>query len=262
MKIVVLGSGSKGNSVYIETKESKILIDAGLTYAETFNRLRFKNIKLEKLDAVFITHEHTDHINGIVNIAKYTKADLYFNKKSFENLKSTYVSGIMNSKIFFIKSNVKYHINDLTVVPIKMSHDTANCYGFLIKSGSATYAHMTDTGIIDEKYFKLLGSIHTILIESNHDEKMLQLSNRPYFLKQRILSKKGHLSNKECVSYLKEIVTEKTKNVILAHLSEECNDEALALSEVKNVFPEMKFNLYAARQKEPLDIIEIGEDNV
>lgn len=262
MKIVVLGSGSKGNSVYIETKEAKVLIDAGLTYAETYNRLRFKNIKLEKLDAVFITHEHTDHINGIVNIAKYTSPALYFNKQSFENLKPTYFNALTNSKIYFVKANVKYRINDLTVVPIEMSHDTANCYGYLIKAGNATYAHMTDTGIIDEKYFKLLGSINTILIESNHDEKMLQLSNRPYFLKQRILAKTGHLSNKTCVSYLKEIITDKTKNVILAHLSEECNDEDLALNEVKNAFPDMKFNLYAARQKEPLDVIEIGEDNV
>ena len=91
---------------------------------------------------------------------------------------------------------------------------------------------------------------------------MLQLSNRPYFLKQRILAKTGHLSNKTCVNYLKEIVTEKTKNVILAHLSEECNNEELALSEVKNAFEDITFNLFAARQKEPLDIIEIGEDDV
>ena len=80
MKIVVLGSGSKGNSAYIETKETKILIDAGLTYAETYHRLLFKNIKLENLDAIFITHEHTDHINGLVNIVKYTKATIYINK--------------------------------------------------------------------------------------------------------------------------------------------------------------------------------------
>ena len=262
MKIVVLGSGSKGNSVYIETKESKVLIDAGLTYAETYNRLKFKNIKLDKLDAVFITHEHTDHINGIVNIAKYTKAALYFNKSSFENLRPMYLNGIMNNKIYFIKANVKYHINNLIVVPITMSHDTANCYGFLIKSGKATYAHMTDTGIIDEKYFKLLSSIHTVLIESNHDVKMLQASNRPYFLKQRILSNKGHLSNDTCCEYLKNIVSKNTKNVILAHLSEECNDEDLAKSLVEKTFPEKTFNLFAARQKEPLDVIEIGEDDV
>ena len=116
MKIVVLGSGSKGNSVYIETKEAKVLIDAGLTYAETYNRLRFKNIKLEKLDAVFITHEHTDHINGIVNIAKYTNASLYFNKQSFENLKPTYLNAIVNSKIYFIKANVKENITVATFI--------------------------------------------------------------------------------------------------------------------------------------------------
>ena len=262
MKIVVLGSGSKGNCVYIETKESKILIDAGLTYAETYHRLLFKNINLENLDAVFITHEHTDHINGLVNIVKYTKADIYINKESFLNFKPVMLKALENAKISFIKPNVKYKINDLVIVPITMSHDTANCYGFLLKTASASYAHITDTGVIDSKYFNLLKSIDTILIESNHDEQMLHESSRPYFLKQRILSTKGHLSNKTCVNYLKEIVNEKTKRVILAHLSEECNTEDLALQEVLSEFQEPTFKLLCAKQKEPLEPFIIGEEDV
>ena len=262
MKIVVLGSGSKGNSVYIETKETKILIDAGLTYAETYHRLLFKNIKLENLDAIFITHEHTDHINGLVNIVKYTKATIYINKESFLNFNPVMLDALQNARIAFIKPNTKYRLNDLVVVPITLSHDTKNCYGYLLKTNDASYAHITDTGVIDQQYFKLLGSIDTLLIESNHDEIMLQESSRPYFLKQRILSTKGHLSNKTCVNYLKEILTEKTKRVILAHLSEECNTEAIALQEVIKEFPEPSFKLLCARQREPLDVIIIGEEDV
>jgi phosphoribosyl 1,2-cyclic phosphodiesterase len=262
MKIVVLGSGSKGNCVYIETKEAKILIDAGLTYSETYHRLLFKKIKLENLDAVFITHEHTDHINGLVNIVKYTNATIYVNKESFLNFKPVMLDALQNAKVAFIKPNTKYRLNDLVVVPITLSHDTKNCYGYLLKSDDATYAHITDTGVIDNQYFKLLSSIDTLLIESNHDEIMLQESSRPYFLKQRILSTKGHLSNKTCVSYLKEIVSEKTKRVILAHLSEECNTEAIALQEVIKEFNEPTFKLLCARQKEPLDVITIGEEDV
>jgi phosphoribosyl 1,2-cyclic phosphodiesterase len=132
---------------------------------------------------------------------------------------------------------------NITNIPtLKINKLTQEQYDreFLAGRIDETALYLTpDTGIIDEKYFKLLRSINTILIESNHDEQLLQKSNRPYFLKQRILSTTGHLSNKSCVSYLKEIVSEKTTNVILAHLSEECNTESLALSEVKNAFEEI-----------------------
>ena len=263
MKIVVLGSGSKGNAVYIETKETKILIDAGLSYSETYHRLLFKGIKLDKLDGVFITHEHTDHINGLINVMKYTGANLYINKDSFFRIKPNILNSINNDKVYFIKEKTKYIINDLGIVPITLSHDAANCFGYLLKCGNENYAHITDTGVISSEYFNLLKSFKTILIESNHDENMLQMSPRPYFLKQRILSTKGHLANKTCAMYLKEIVNEKTKRVILAHLSEECNTEDLAALEVNKVFDnDLSFELLIAKQREPLDPIIVGEDDV
>lgn len=263
MKVVVLGSGSKGNSVYIETDAAKILIDAGLTYQDTKNRLLDNNIFLNNLDAIFITHEHIDHTKGLDRIAGMCDAKIYINQNTFYNLRSTIASKINYENVYFIVPDSKYLINDLYIVPISLSHDAVNCYGFLLKSKSSTYAHITDTGKISKKYLKLLRLFDTILIESNHDVDLLLNSNRPQYLKQRILSTKGHLSNEECSKYLKEIVSESTKRVILAHLSEECNTEEIAKDEIKNSFGEkLTFELFIAKQRVPLKIIHIGEDNV
>lgn len=263
MKIVVLGSGSKGNSVYIETKKTKILIDAGLSYIETINRLSLVGIKLDQLTAIFITHEHIDHTSGIVRLMKATNAKLFMEENSFYGMKKAILNNINFENVYFIKEKKKYILDDLAVVPITLSHDSVNCFGYLLKSGNATYAHLTDTGIISHEYFKLLSLFDTILIESNHDVNMLQLSNRPFFLKHRILSNCGHLSNELCCSYLQKIVTDKTKRVILAHLSEECNDEKIALASVSQSFSSpLTFELFVAKQHMPLSPIIIGEEDV
>lgn len=263
MKITILGSGSKGNSTYVETKETKILIDAGLSYLETRNRLLIKKIELKKLDAIFITHEHTDHIGGLARIALLTDAKIYIHESSYYNMPEKIRLKIDPRKVRFIEDLNKYQINDLTIIPLKMSHDTTNCFGFLLKDKKGSYAHMTDTGIIKKDYFGILKKIDTILIESNHDLTLLENSNRPYYLIKRIASDKGHLSNVKCAMYLNEIVTNKTKRIILAHLSEECNEPSLAIDEVKKVFLEkLPFELLVANQYIPLDTIEIGEEDV
>lgn len=263
MKIVVLGSGSKGNATYIETPSAKILIDAGLSYLEIKKRLASKGIILEKLDAIFITHEHIDHIGGLARTMKMTGSELFINEESYYNMRYDVISKIDHQKVYFIDNHKKYYVKGLAVIPIAMSHDAANCFGFLLNDGINTYAHMTDTGIIKKEYFKILQNIDTILIESNHDLTLLENSNRPYYLIKRIASNKGHLSNVKCVNYLKEIVSENTKRIILAHLSEECNEPEIAVKEIINNFGEkLPFELLIANQYVPLDPIEIGEQDV
>lgn len=263
MKITILGSGSKGNSTYVETNETKILIDAGFSYLETRNRLLSKKIELKRLDAIFITHEHIDHIGGLARVALLTDAKIYIHESSYYNMPEKIRIKIDPRKVYFIENLNKYQINDLTIVPLKMSHDAANCFGFLLKDQKSSYAHMTDTGIIKEEYFAILKKINTILIESNHDLTLLENSNRPYYLIKRIASDKGHLSNVKCAMYLEKITSNKTKRIILGHLSEECNEPTLAADEIKKVFLEKQpFELLVANQYIPLDTIEIGEDDV
>lgn len=263
MKITILGSGSKGNSTYIESSQTKILIDAGFSYLETKNRLNSKNIELHKLDAIFVTHEHTDHIGGLARVSMLTDAKIFIHESSYYNMPEKIRTKIDPRKVYFIENLNKYQINDLTIIPLKMSHDAANCFGYLLKDKNGSYAHMTDTGIIKDEYFPILKKIDTILIESNHDLTLLENSKRPYYLIKRIASDKGHLSNVKCAMYLNNIVSEKTKRIILGHLSEECNEPTLATAEVKKIFLEkLPFELLVADQYIPLDTIKIGENDV
>lgn len=262
MKVTVLASGSKGNSTYIETSKTKILIDAGISFIQLKNRLLERGITLDTISAIFVSHEHSDHVRELASILKKTSAVLYIDKISYDVINNKTNNSLLPFKTIFIKNDCKYNFEDVFVVPIPLSHDSKVCHGFLIKEDSdqfnQTFASITDTGLIQEKYFQLLSSINTIMIESNHDVDMLVNSKRTWMLIQRILSKKGHLSNEECVQYLSKIVSKDTKNIILAHLSDECNDVNLALNEVYKTFGEKpSFNLFVADQYEPLPTIEV-----
>ena len=131
MKVVVIGSGSKGNSTYIETKNAKVLIDTGLSFLQVRTRLLNQGIKLDKLDAVFITHEHTDHIKELVSILTKTSATLYIEENSYLEANTKLRGNLVNFKKVFIKADKKYNINDLSVVPMKLSHDTRKTIIFI-----------------------------------------------------------------------------------------------------------------------------------
>ena len=229
MKVIVIASGSKGNATYLEYKNTKLLIDAGVTTKRIKEELAKYQIKCSRVDAILITHEHSDHLKYIERVSKLLKADVYISPLSINGASDAMQRVLDLMEPYELIGEVKYEIGDFIVVPITLSHDTNNVFGFLIKAGSDNIAYLTDTGIIDQKYIKLLKQMNYLIIESNHDEEMLINSDRDYTLKRRILSKKGHLSNKQCAGYLKEIINEKTKVICLAHLSEECNTEDLAI---------------------------------
>ena len=260
IKVVTLSSSSKGNSVLIVGEQTNMLIDAGINLKTLIEKLNLLKVEPSSITAILSTHEHSDHSKSVGAFIRKFGSMLYCYADGKPAMLEK-LGKVDERKIVEFYDN-EFLIGEFTIKPFKLPHDSASCVGFRITVGQNSFAYATDLGFASEETINNLKNCKLVILESNHDEKMLQLSNRPYFLKQRILAKTGHLSNKTCVSYLKEIITDKTKNVILAHLSEECNDEDLALNEVKNAFPDMKFNLYAARQKEPLDVIEIGEDNV
>ncbi len=261
MKVVILASGSKGNATYIETQNTKLLIDAGISYQQIKNRLAQRNIVLNNLDAILVTHEHTDHVKYLVSVATRTNATIYMSEPTYYCVNQKYSGGLGNLKVGLIKSNCKYELNDLIYVPLELSHDASSCYGYVIKEkcvGNATYGYITDTGYIPEQYLSLISRLQVISLESNHDVAKLKASKRPWPLIKRILSTEGHLSNLQCSNYLKDFDFRYVKIVILSHLSEECNSETLAMRAVNEVFDgDIPCELLIAKQDEPLDVIEV-----
>lgn len=263
MEIIVLASGSKGNATFIQTKNTKILIDAGISYLQLKNRLLQRDIVLKKLDAIIITHEHTDHLKHLSSIATKTNAKIYMSEVTYPSANARQSGALTHLDVSFIVANHKYTIGDLTIVPIELSHDVENCFGYLIKekeSNNITYGHITDTGYIPEEYISIISNLQVISIESNHDVKMLKESKRAWPLIERILSNIGHLSNVQCCNYLKQFNYQYVKTIILSHLSEECNLESIALKEVKNAFNgEYPCDVLIAKQHEPLPKIEVKD---
>ena len=257
MKVIVIASGSKGNATYIEYQNTKLLIDAGVTAKRIKEELAKYQIKCSKLDGILVTHEHSDHIKCLEKVSQLFKTDIYMSPLSINGSSNQMQKVLDTLNVYELIGEVKYQIGEIIVVPITLSHDTNNVFGFLIKAGHESLAYLTDTGTIDAKYLPLLRQMNYLIIESNHDEEMLIQSDRDYMLKRRILSNVGHLSNKQCAAYLKEIISEKTKTIMLAHLSEECNTEKLAYDTNQAIIDtlEVRPTLLIAKQHESVVLV-------
>ena len=220
MKVIVLSSGSKGNTTYIETKEARILIDAGNTCKYIIGKLEEYNINPTSIDAIFITHTHSDHIKGLPVLLKKINPCVYITKKMHPYMEYLENYHIMNEETIGIK--------DLSIEIIKTSHDTEDSVGYVINEGDKSLVYITDTGYINKKYYDILNNKDIYIMESNHDIEMLNNSSYPFETRQRILSDKGHLSNYDSAKYLSKFIGNKTKYILLAHLSEENNTAELA----------------------------------
>ncbi len=252
----VLSSGSKGNMTYIATNTTKILLDAGITFV---NMKKRSELDFANIDAIFITHEHIDHAGSIDSIAKNTRAPIYVHNESYEIIKYKYMKNLLYSKINFISSHKQYKVGDIVIVPLTLSHDSVNCFGYIFTDNITTLAYITDTGFIPLEYLGLLSKVDSIIIEANHDVAMLLESTRPWPLKQRILSTSGHLSNLMCGQILNKLLEgEKISTIVLAHLSGECNDEDIALETINSYLPKNHtLKIYVARQDTALPLLKV-----
>lgn len=220
MKVIVLSSGSKGNTTYIETKETRILIDAGNTSKYIINKLEYYSIDPTSIDAIFITHTHSDHIKGLPVLLKKINPCVYITEKMHQYMEYLENYHVIDENIIKIK--------DMTIDIIKTSHDTEDSVGYIINNNDKSIVYITDTGYINKKYFDILKNKDIYIMESNHDIEMLNNSSYPFATRQRILSDKGHLSNYDSAKYLSKFIGDKTKYILLAHLSEENNTKELA----------------------------------
>lgn len=251
MKVKVLASGSKGNVSLIICDATKLLIDLGLSCAQVEKHLELNNLSYDDITGLLISHSHTDHIKGLATFIKKTDIKIYIPKAMYKELENI----VPINRCVFIED--EFSINDVNIELIHTSHDTDVSVGYIIEYKGKTLVHVTDTGYINRKYIKKMINKNAYVIESNHDETMLMDGPYPRFLKERVISDRGHLSNKTTAGYLKKITTENTKYVILAHLSEKNNTKELAYNEVSQALLDKPIKLLIAEQDHESDLIEV-----
>lgn len=252
MKICVLASGSKGNSSYIETDKTKSLVDLGMSAGYIAKSLKGIGVDPSEIQRVFITHAHTDHVAGLKVFLKKYHPVVYLTKKMEDEL------GIEIEDKVYIDDNTS--IDDLDVTVIKTSHDAADSNGYVFSSGGKSIVYITDTGYIHVKNFEKLKNKSLYVFESNHDVRLLREGKYPYYLQQRILSDKGHLSNKDSAYYLSNFIGDKTEQIILIHLSEENNRPEVALKTLLDTLEKKGVrvpNIEIAMQRESTELIEL-----
>ena len=237
-----LYSGSSGNSALITTDNTNILIDAGVSSAKIVTALNEVGVSPKEIDAILITHEHTDHIQGLDVFCKKFNIPVYANKETLSVLENA-IHCVYPDRFREIKPFESFIIRDARIFPFDISHDAIHPMGYSIMSDDTKVSFVTDMGKINETILKIICKSEAVLIESNYDEKMLMAGFYPWNLKKRILGDKGHLSNEQAGMYLCKLIGDKTKEIILIHLSQDTNTPELALKTINKCFCEKKINI-------------------
>lgn len=255
MKVCVLSSGSKGNSTLVITDKVKILIDLGTTTSYVENALNNLNVDVKEISHILITHSHADHIKGLkVFIKRYNPVILVT-----EDMKNVLEKELGNFRYEYYEDK-KAIIGDLTVNVIKTSHDAEESIGFVLTNNNSSMVYITDTGYINQKYFKILSNNNLYVLESNHDIKMLMDGPYPYYLQQRVRGDKGHLSNKQASDYLCKFIGDNTRKIVFAHISEHNNSYEKVIETFNEELSknDMKFDdVLIAKQNETTEVIEV-----
>lgn len=247
MKIISLYSGSKGNSTLISAGGTTVLIDAGQSARRLKEALNSVGYSPDNVDAIFITHEHTDHISALEVLLKKHPIPVHVAQMSAERLLSTGLTHVC--------SNLRVHppvftekVGALTVTSFPTPHDSKCSVGYRISCSGGDVGYATDIGYVTDDILSGLMGCRSVIIEANHDVEMLKCGSYPYDLKKRILSNRGHLSNADCALLAVRLAQAGTKNILLAHLSEENNDPAVAYDEVYSALGDPNLNLAVADQ--------------
>lgn len=251
MKIKTIASGSKGNCSIVICDDTKLIIDMGISYLTLKRSLEENSLSFEQFTGVLITHNHKDHISGLTALIKKTNLNVFIPMDMYDGLKEL----IPKEKCIFVDDI--FNINDVKIELIHTSHDAPSSVGFIIEYNNKSMVYVTDTGYINRKYLNRMTKKDIYIIESNHDEIMLMDGPYPRFLKERVISDKGHLSNTTTAKYLKKIVGENTKYIVLAHISENNNTEELAYKCTKEELSDKKIEILIAKQYEESPMIEV-----
>jgi phosphoribosyl 1,2-cyclic phosphodiesterase len=258
----MLGSGSAGNSALVATNHCKILVDGGLSARQIVVRLEQCGVKPEQLDGVLLTHEHGDHVCGLEVFCRKFQVPIYANSLTAEAVRyDSWLEGHRNWRIF--RTGSDFSICDIAVQTFPVPHDAVDPVGFVFEAGSSRLGFITDLGYPTKLLVERLRQVHTLVIETNHDEKLLQNDkHRPWPVKQRIQSRHGHLSNTAAANALEELLPGKIERVVLGHLSRDCNTPDLALTAVRATLEKCgksDMEVFCASQSEVSPRFCIGE---
>lgn len=251
MKVQTIASGSKGNCTIVLCNDTNLIIDMGISYLALKNSLEENSLSFDNFNGILITHCHKDHTKGLSSLIKKTNIPVYIPEKMYDSIKEY----VPYTRCIIIDD--EFYINDVKINLLHTSHDAPCSVGFIIRNNDKSLVYITDTGYINRKILNNIVGKDCYIIESNHDEVMLMDGPYPRFLKERVISDKGHLSNITTAKYLKKIVGKNTKNIILAHRSETNNTEEKILEAINNVELDKNINIYIAKQNEEGPLIEV-----
>ncbi len=256
MQFSVLGSGSRGNSVYIESGKTGILIDAGFSGKELAKRLSFIGRDLSDVKAICITHEHNDHLSGAGVLSRRCSIPLLANPATFTAAEKRL--GKLYRSIEFETGDL-IEFQDINIRSFRISHDTADPVGFVMSDDELSVGYCTDTGRVSHLMERRLKGCSGLILEFNHNLEMLKNGPYPLFLQQRVRSSQGHLSNEDGADFFKKVISDKVRVAVLAHLSETNNTPQLARAEAEKVLPESwDAELTVASQDKPTPLFSLS----
>ena len=264
MRFCSIASGSSGNCIYVGSGNTHILIDAGCSKKKIVEGLKGLDLDLKDIDALFITHEHSDHIGGLKVLLKNSEMPVYATRGTFDGIKDKDTNSLLaDREKNIVKAEESVSLKELTVKPFEVSHDALEPVCYRVDSGNASAAVATDMGVFSDKIIRGLSGVDVLLLEANHDIRMLESGPYPYSLKRRILGDKGHLSNDSAKDLLVSLLHDNLKAVILGHLSE-CNNLPELAYETVRVGIEMDecpykasdFKITVAGRSEPGKLLE------
>lgn len=235
MRVFNLSSGSDGNATYIETENARILVDDGISCSETLKRLALIGVKGEDIDAIVVTHEHSDHIKGLDVFSKRFNTPIYAHNDVWDGLyKKLSKVKEENMRIF----TGDFDIKDLIISPVEIPHDV-KCFGYSIQNENSKVSLLTDLGHTNDKILNSVQGSQLVYLEANHDLSMLRNCEKyPLSLRMRIAGKNGHLSNDASADFAEKLVKTGTKQIVLSHLSRENNTPELAFTYISNKLEE------------------------
>ncbi|MDQ6622554.1 MAG: MBL fold metallo-hydrolase [Verrucomicrobiota bacterium] len=258
--LTMLGSGSAGNAALIATDHCRLLIDGGLSARQLVRRLELCGVKPEQLDGVLLTHEHGDHVCGLEVLCRKFQIPIYCNALTAEAIRCGPLAMHRNWRLF--RTGAEFTICDITVQTFPVPHDAVEPVGYAFHAGGAGLGFITDLGQATKMLVERLREVHTLVIETNHDEKLLQSCQfRPWPIKQRIMSRHGHLSNAAAAGVIEQLLPGKIERVVLGHLSRDCNTPELARSAVEALLARVGrsgMEIFCADQRESSPCFRIG----
>lgn len=234
MRMVSIASGSSGNCIYIGSDNTHILVDAGISNKRIQQGLGEMGLSGDDMNGILITHEHSDHIRGLGVLSRKHQIPIYGTRETLDKIAGSSSLGKFDKELLTpICPDVDFFVGDLSVKPFKIDHDAVNPVAYRVEHEGKSVAVATDMGHFDQYIINHLQGLDAILLESNHDVRMLETGPYPYYLKRRILGDHGHLSNENAGRLLSCVLHDRLKKIFLGHLSKENNYEELAYETVK-----------------------------